>query len=152
VRVNPGLQIKVYVSIGETPVTVPDVANMAEADAIAALEAKGLVYGSTTQSYSATIPAGVVIDSDPPGGSERVGAEIIRKGHIVNLVVSNGLIQIPDVTGKTISQASSELNAIGLNPTIQVDQTCNGGIVASQSIVGDQPQKSPISLRYCSGS
>lgn len=152
VRVNPGLQVKVYVSIGETPVTVPSVANMAEADAIAALEAKGLVYGSTTQSYSPSIGAGIVIDSDPPGGSERVGAEVIREGHVVNLVVSNGLVQVPDVTGKTIAQASSELNAIGLNPTVQVDQSCGGGIVAAQSIVGDQPQKSPISLRYCGGS
>ncbi len=151
VRVNPGLQVKVFVSIGETPVTVPNVANMSEADAIAAIEAKGLVYGSTTLSFSATIGNGIVIDSDPPGGSERIGAEIIRKGQVVNLVVSNGLVQVPDVTGKSIAEASSALNAIGLNPTVQVDQTCSGGTVASQSIVGDQPQKSPISLRYCSG-
>ncbi len=152
IRVNPGLQIKVYVSLGETPVTVPDVTNMSEADAIAAIEAKGLVYGKTTQTYSSSIGKGIVIDSDPAGGSERIGAEIIRKGQVVNLVVSNGLVQVPDVTGKTIAQASSELSAIGLNPTVQVDQSCSGGTVASQSIVGDQPQKSPISLRYCSGS
>ncbi|MDP3208668.1 MAG: PASTA domain-containing protein, partial [Rhodoglobus sp.] len=94
---------------------------------------------------------GIVIDSDPPGGSERVGAEVIRKGHVVNLVVSNGLVQVPDVTGKTIAQASAELDAIGLKPTVDVDQGCGGGIVASQSIVGDQPQKSPIRLRYCGG-
>ena len=138
-------------SLGETPVTVPNVANMTEADAIAALQAKGLKYGSTTQTYSASVRQGVVIDSDPPGGSERVGSEVIRIGHEVNLVVSNGLVQVPDVTGKSIAEASSALNAIGLNPTVQVDQGCSGGTVASQSIVGDQPQKSPISLRYCGG-
>ncbi len=151
ITVNPGLTVTVYVSLGETPVTVPNVANMTEADAIAAIEAKGLKYGSTTQAYSPSVRQGVVIDSDPPGGSERVGAEVIRVGHEVNLVVSNGLVQVPDVTGKSIAEASSALNAIGLNPTVQVDQGCSGGTVASQSIVGDQPQKSPISLRYCGG-
>ncbi|HPM50997.1 MAG TPA: Stk1 family PASTA domain-containing Ser/Thr kinase [Rhodoglobus sp.] len=151
ITVNPGLTVTVYVSLGETPVTVPNVANMTEADAIAALQAKGLKYGSTTQTYSASVRQGVVIDSDPPGGSERVGSEVIRIGHEVNLVVSNGLVQVPDVTGKSIAEASSALNAIGLNPTVQVDQGCSGGTVASQSIVGDQPQKSPISLRYCGG-
>ncbi|HPG75158.1 MAG TPA: Stk1 family PASTA domain-containing Ser/Thr kinase [Rhodoglobus sp.] len=151
ITVNPGLTVTVYVSLGETPVTVPNVANMTEADAIAALQAKGLKYGSTTQTYSASVRQGVVIDSDPPGGSERVGSEVIRIGHEVNLIVSNGLVQVPDVTGKSIAEASSALNAIGLNPTVQVDQGCSGGTVASQSIVGDQPQKSPISLRYCGG-
>ena len=151
ITVNPGLTVTVYVSLGETPVTVPNVANMTEADAIAALQAKGLKYGSTTQTYSPSVRQGVVIDSDPPGGSERVGSEVIRVGHEVNLVVSNGLVQVPDVTGKSIAEASSALNAIGLNPTVQVDQGCSGGTVASQSIVGDQPQKSPISLRYCGG-
>ena len=151
ITVNPGLTVTVYVSLGETPVTVPNVANMIEADAIAALQAKGLKYGSTTQTYSASVRQGVVIDSDPPGGSERVGSEVIRIGHEVNLIVSNGLVQVPDVTGKSIAEASSALNAIGLNPTVQVDQGCSGGTVASQSIVGDQPQKSPISLRYCGG-
>jgi serine/threonine protein kinase len=151
ITVNPGLTVTVYVSLGETPVTVPNVANMTEADAIAALQAKGLKYGSTTQTYSPSVRQGVVIDSDPPGGSERVGAEVIRIGHEVNLIVSNGLVQVPDVTGKSIAEASSALNAIGLNPTVQVDQGCSGGTVASQSIVGDQPQKSPISLRYCGG-
>jgi eukaryotic-like serine/threonine-protein kinase len=151
ITVNPGLTVTVYVSLGETPVTVPNVANMTEADAIAAIQAKGLKYGSTTQTYSPSVRQGVVIDSDPPGGSERVGSEVIRVGHEVNLVVSNGLVQVPDVTGKSIAEASSALNAIGLNPTVQVDQGCSGGTVASQSIVGDQPQKSPISLRYCGG-
>lgn len=152
ITVAPGFEIMVYVSLGETPVTIPDVANMTEADAIAALTARGLVYGSTTQAYSPNVRQGVVIDSDPPGGSERLAdGTIIREGLEVNLVVSNGLVSVPDVTGKSIAEAKSLLGAIGLNPTVQVDQGCGGGIVAAQSIVGDQPQKSPITLRYCGG-
>jgi serine/threonine-protein kinase len=152
ITVNPGLQVKVYVSLGQTPVAVPNVANMAEADAIAALVAKGLVYGSTTLDFSPDIRTGVVIRSDPEGGAERLAdGTVIRQGATVNLVVSNGLVQVPDVTGKSIGEASSTLNSIGLNPTVVVDAGCSGGTVASQSIVGDQPQKSAISLRYCGG-
>ncbi len=152
ITVNPGFEVKVYVSLGETPVTVPQVANLPEADAIAALTAVGLVYGSTTQTYSPNVRQGVVIDSDPASGADRLAdGTVIREGQEVNLVVSNGLVQVPDVTGKSIAEATTALSAIGLSPTVQVDQTCGGGTVAAQSIVGDQPQKSPITLRYCGG-
>lgn len=150
--VSPGLQVKVYVSLGTTPVTVPDVSNLAEADAIAAIEAKKLVYGSTSQAYSPDVRQGVVINSDPPGGSERrVDGSIIREGDTVNLIVSNGLVQVPDVKGQPIAAASSTLTALQLSIKVDVDMTCTGGTVADQSIVGDQPQKSSITLRYCGG-
>ena len=150
--VSPGLQVKVYVSLGTTPVTVPDVSNLAEADAIAAIEAKKLVYGSTSQAYSPDVRQGVVINSDPAGGSERrVDGSIIREGDTVNLIVSNGLVQVPDVKGQPIAAASSTLTALQLSIKVDVDMTCTGGTVADQSIVGDQPQKSSITLRYCGG-
>ncbi|CAN5170469.1 Stk1 family PASTA domain-containing Ser/Thr kinase [soil metagenome] len=151
-KVSPGLQIKVYVSLGETPVMVPNVTNMLEADAIAAIKAKKLLYGTTTTTYSPDIATGVVINSDPAGGlTKRTDGTTIREGDTVNLVVSNGLVQIPDVTGQPIASASSTLTALQLNIVVQVDKTCNGGVVAAQSIVGDSPQKSKITLRYCSG-
>ena len=150
--VNPGFQIKVYVSLGETPATVPDVTNLSEADAIAAIEARKLAYGTTTQAYSPDVPQGIVISSDPEGGSERLAdGSVIREGHVVNLVVSNGLVQVPDVSGKAIAEASAALSAIQLNIKVVVDQGCSGGTVASQSIVGDRPQKSDITLVYCGG-
>ena len=151
ISVPPGLQIKVYVSLGETPAVVPDVSNMPEAAAIAAIKARNLVYGSTTTTYSPDVAAGIVISSDPAGGAQQVSGKTIREGHTVNLVVSNGLVQIPDVTGQAIAAASTTLNALALSIKVTVDTTCTGGVVASQSIVGDQPQKSAITLRYCGG-
>ncbi len=150
--VSPGLQVKVYVSIGETPVPVPQVDNMLEADAIAALTAAGLVYGKTTQEFSAEIKAGVVIRSDPAGGSERTAdGTVIRAGDEVNLVVSNGRIVIPDVTGMAIAAANAALTPLQLTIKINSDLGCSGGTVADQSIVGEQPQKSTITLRICVG-
>jgi hypothetical protein len=43
------------------------------------------------------------------------------------------------------------LNALRLNIKVNVDMGCSGGTVASQSIIGEQPQKSAITIRYCGG-
>ena len=150
--VNPGLQVKVYVSLGETPARVPNVDNIPEADAIARITEAGLVYGSTTQEYSTDVPAGVVIRSDPAGDAERrADGSIIRQGETVNLFVSNGLVQIPDLTGQPTAQANQTLTGLKLPVTVQVDLSCSGNVVAAQSIVGDQPQRSPITIRVCGG-
>jgi serine/threonine-protein kinase len=125
---------------------------MSEADAIAAIEARGLVYGTTTQENSADVPSGVVTRTDPEAGAERrPDGSVIRAGDTVNLFTSNGLVQVPDVRGQAIAQASGTLSALQLNIKVVVDTSCTGGTVADQSIVGDQPQKSEISLRYCGG-
>jgi len=143
--VAPGQEIKVYVSSGVPSATIPDVARMSEADAIAAIEAAGLKYGTTTAEYSADLPSGTVIRSDPaPDATVKV-----RQGDTVNLFVSNGLISIPDVAGQPIKDANTTLSALMLTIKVDVDQGCSGGIVAGQSIVGEQPQRSTITIRVC---
>ena len=143
--VAPGFTVKVVVSSGAVSVVIPDVTRMSEADAIAALTARKLAYGSSTVDYSPDQPQGTVIKSDPAAGASA------REGATVNLVVSNGLVKIPDVTGQSISAASAALTALQLNVLVQVDQGCTGATVAGQSITGEQPQKSKVTLRYCGG-
>jgi serine/threonine protein kinase len=148
--VAPGLQVKVFVSLGVTPVTVPDVSNLTEADAIAALVAKKLVHGSTTSTYSPDVKLGIVMSSDPAAGATRTTAgKTIHEGDMVNLVVSNGLVNVPDVTGKTIAAANAALSPLQLNIKVNVDNNCSGGVVSAQSILGDNAQKSSITLTYC---
>ena len=137
-------------SSGQVSIAVPDVTRMSEANAIAALEAAKLKYGVSTTSYSPDLPQGTVISSDPAAGPG-VGAKKIHEGDTVNLVVSNGLVSVPDVTGQAIAAANSALSPLQLNVKVTVDMSCSGGTVASQSIVGEQPQKSTITLSYCGG-
>jgi serine/threonine-protein kinase len=144
--VAPNFQVRVYVSSGVAKVSVPDVARMPEADAIAAIEGRKLVYGSTSSDYSPDLPAGVVIGSTPTGGTAA------REGDTINLVTSNGLVNIPDVAGQPIAQANAALSPLLLNLKVTTDLGCSGGTVASQSIVGEQAQRSEINLRVCSGS
>jgi serine/threonine-protein kinase len=151
--VPPGLEIEVLVSLGRTPVTVPNVNNMQEAAAIKLLESAGLVYGTSSQTFSPNLKKGTVISSDPRGDAERTSdGTIIREGVTVNLVVSNGLVQIPDVTGKDIGEANSTLTALQLSVKLNADFSCGGNSVSYQSLVGDQPQKSSITLQYCASS
>ncbi|MBH0116933.1 Stk1 family PASTA domain-containing Ser/Thr kinase [Salinibacterium sp. NG253] len=147
-----GLEIQVVVSLGRTPVTVPNVSNMQEDAAIKLLESAGLVYGTTSQTYSPNLSKGTVISSDPRGDAERTSdGEVIREGETVNLVVSNGLVQVPDVTGKDIGEANTTLTGLQLSVKLSADFGCSGNTVSYQSIVGDQAQKSEITLQYCAG-
>ncbi|MBX3100782.1 MAG: Stk1 family PASTA domain-containing Ser/Thr kinase [Salinibacterium sp.] len=143
--VAPDFTVKVYVSSGQVSIPVPDVTRMVEADAIAAIKAAKLKYGVTTVTYSPDLAAGVVISSSPAASSPA------REGDTVNLVVSNGLVVIPDVTGQATAAANSALTALQLNVKVQVDSTCSGGTVAAQSLIGENPQKSTVTIRVCAG-
>ena len=48
---------------------VPQMAGLAEADAVAALTAAGITPGARTTAYDGVVPAGIVISSDPPAGT-----------------------------------------------------------------------------------
>jgi len=149
--VSPDFQVTVVVSSGRPAATVPDLARRSEADAIAEIGNKKLTFGQSTIDYSPDLPQGTVIRSDPPAGTTSIGGDTIREGDVINLVVSNGLVLIPDVAGQSIQEASAALAALQLNVAVTVDTGCTGGTVAGQSIVGEQPQKSRVSLRYCGG-
>ena len=151
VPVSPGTSIKVYVSSGEQTVSVPDVSRMIEADAIAGLEGKKLVYGVTTRDYSPDLPDGVVIRSDPAAGSTVINGKNIREGDTVNLIVSNGLVKVPDVAGRPLKDANDALSALQLPVSVTTDVSCSGGTVSGQSMTGEQPQKTKVTLRVCSG-
>ncbi|HUW19033.1 MAG TPA: PASTA domain-containing protein, partial [Sedimentisphaerales bacterium] len=110
-QVPVGSTVNILVSLGHAPVTVPDVRNTTEAQAEAALNAVGLNKGAVTTSYSDTVPADLVISSNPSGGTS------VDYGSSVDLVISLGhaLVTVPSVLNMTESQAEAALNAVGLN-------------------------------------
>ncbi len=80
--VNDGTQVAVF--IGEIEqVTVPNVINMTETEARAAITAAGLV-AAKTEAAEDTSPAGSVISQDPASGTT------VDKGSTVDIVVSTG--------------------------------------------------------------
>ena len=146
ITVAPGQIIGVLVSAGSARIDVPSLNLLTLAEAEALLLDRGLTLGTVTAENSSSVPKDVVIRTDPESGTE------LREGEPVNLVISTGLVLVPDVRNLSVGEASSQLTAVGLQVTVDGDGSCTGSNVTAQSLPpGDQPQGSPITLRYCSG-
>jgi serine/threonine-protein kinase len=117
-----GATVTYWVSSGKPQATVPDLANLTQADAEARLADAGLV-GAVTQATSTTVPAGSVISQDPAPGTK------VDKGSTVSYVVSTGSpspsptptptpsasgVSVPNVYGMQSTVAAQELTAVGL--------------------------------------
>ncbi len=88
-EVETGTRIDYVVSSGEDLATVPPVTNRSEADALFALEERGL-QGEVEREFSDSVEEGFVISQDPEAGEE------IEVGGIVTIVVSEGPEEEPE--------------------------------------------------------
>ena len=125
---------------------MPDLRGMTEIAAKQALTDAKLNLGTITQENSASVIAGQVTSTDPLVGSS------VLPGTIVNLVISNGKVMVPDVRNLSVNDARNAVSApdVGLVPTVATKGTCSGTqgtTVIDQSIpAGLAPQKSAIVL------
>jgi serine/threonine-protein kinase len=108
-----GSTVDLQLSLGSIPV----VAGIDQAVAIAALEAAGLKVANVSQEFSDTIAGGQVISVMPL-------TEPIGKDGEVTLVVSKGpnIVIMPRVVGETILAAKSILETMGLRVTVDTNQ------------------------------
>lgn len=138
--------IEVVVSSGKLETTVPLLTGLTEEAARAALESAGLVLGVISPGNSATVVKGSVIES-VPAANERVPG-----GSTVNLLVSDGQVQVPNVENLSVSEAQRIMQAPEVGFTVVIAQPTNctgapGTLVATQSIpAGLAPQRSTITL------
>lgn len=149
--VTENTQIKVYVSTGRAQVVVPDVINQSSEAAWAAITGAGLAQGSVTRENSPTVPAGVVLRTDVVAGSS------VDAGSTVNIVVSSGNVTLTDVVGQPLLDATNYLQDATRQFVVQpqADATCKAvagdPVTAMSPGPGDIPQKSVITLTYCTG-
>lgn len=138
--------IEVVVSSGKMEATVPLLTGLTEQAARVALEAAGLVLGVISPGNSPTVAMGSVIES-VPAANERV-----PQGSVVNLLVSDGQVQVPNVENLSISEAQRVLQSpeVGFTVVITQPTDCSGtvgSLVATQSIpAGLADQRSSITL------
>jgi len=140
--------VTVYVSSGATEVTVPNVIGRTEADAVLQIEAQGLAVGIISVVGSATVPEGTVVASDP------VTNQQLPVGSVVNLVLSDGTVSVPDVRNLAVLEARSIMTAPSIGFTVSVEildeASCTGRpgtVVLQQSIApGDAQQLQNIIL------
>jgi len=97
-RVPQGTRVTLVASDGPADVTVPNVAGAPEADATQALRDRSFVVRRTT-AESADVEAGLVIRTEPPGGTA------LAPGSEVTLVVSTG--PAPTTTAPTTTSTTT---------------------------------------------
>ncbi|MCX5768985.1 MAG: PASTA domain-containing protein, partial [Candidatus Hydrogenedentes bacterium] len=136
ISVARGTAVALVVSLGPTPVEVPDVVGQELSAAQAALTGAGFT-STVTEVFSETVPAGSVVSQAPEGG------ELAALGSNVGLEVSKGpeRVTVPDVTGKTQSEAESALTGVRLilgEVTEDWSDTVEEGEVISQEPVAGE--------------
>jgi serine/threonine-protein kinase len=148
IRVAAGEVITIVESTGPELQAVPDIGLTTLDKATALIEEAGFVLGTVTKDYSATVEKNGVISATPVPGTE------LAAGEPIDLVISTGLVKVPDVVGKSIQKAKELLEAVTVQYQVNVttDTSCGGSVVKSQSIrPGDGPQRQSITLVYCAG-
>jgi serine/threonine-protein kinase len=149
-RVNSGEAIEVLVSTGPPSVSLPALTYLPEADAITKIQEAGLDYGTSKQQNSPSVPAGqvmaITVDDET---AQRTGAQNVPAGSTINLIISNGMVSVPEVVGLSIGEAQAQLQALQLTVKLAPDSGCGGQKVTSQSGKGEMAQRSTITLGYC---
>ncbi len=132
-------RITVYVSDGK--VTIPNLSDGSTtvAEATAALEKLGLLV-KTTEEETSEVNAGVVIRQDQVGPVAQHSAVTLTIS--ITPVVQD--TQVPDVTGKTYSEAAAALGQEGLNATPGTDEYSDtvpaGQVIRTNPVAGTTMQ------------
>jgi len=140
--------ITLYVSSGPELITVPNLTGLTEEDALGQIESNGLELGRISSVNSAAVPEGVVITSDPVANVQ------VPTNTVVNIVISNGQVIVPDVRNLDVVEARRVLTAPDVGYTVSVEildaEICLGDpgtVVLQQSILpGLQEQLQEITL------
>jgi eukaryotic-like serine/threonine-protein kinase len=131
---------------------VPKVGGVSAATAQADLRNVGLTPGSTTTVLDNGVAKGIVIRTSPANGSR------IARGGRVDLVVSAGphMINMPQVTGQTLTDAQAALRHAGLIPgkvkTVTSTTIAAGIVISTDPTAGTSwPQPKPVSIVLSAG-
>jgi beta-lactam-binding protein with PASTA domain/predicted Ser/Thr protein kinase len=128
-RVNENTKVRINVSSGPRPVTVPNVVGQAYDSAASALQGQG--FAVAKKLVDSEQPAGVVVDTDPKPNSS------VAPGSSITLLVSKGPKeqQVPSVENLDVDSAKSVLQDAKFKSTVVYQDTTDGsldGVVISQ--------------------
>ncbi|MFC9758472.1 Stk1 family PASTA domain-containing Ser/Thr kinase [Streptomyces sp. NPDC056921] len=141
---HPDTAVALHVSKG-APVDVPDVSGLSVVDATAALADEGLKAKVLPDRVNSPEVAGDIARQSPGAGSEAA------EGDTITLTVSDGprMIDVPDVTGKDVDAATSELEAAGFEVKVDRPFLSFSDTIASQSVDGGEkaPEGSTITIK-----
>ena len=108
-RAAQGAAIEAFVSSGPGVVTVPTLTGARPDDAAEQLRSRKLLLGPRREEASATVVAGLVIGTEPPGGSA------VSPEGVVGLIISTGPAAkpVPKVLGLGLGKAKKTIEEAG---------------------------------------
>ena len=108
-RQKRGTAVVLALSGGQRSAEVPVTTNMSQQQARISIENTGLILGTVTEQL-ADQPRGLVIASSPPAGTK------VQLPGSVDIVMSKGpaVVQVPDLYGRTVGEARSMIEQLGL--------------------------------------
>jgi len=127
-----GAEVTLAVSAGQSTATVPEVSGATQQQAQIAIENAGFTFGSISQQTSDQ-PRGAVIGTNPPAGTS------LELPATVSITLSQGpsTIQIPDLTGRTLPDARSALEQLGLHLGAATRDTSS--LMPENTVLGQTP-------------
>ncbi len=149
-KLEAGQIVTIIISLGPKESPVPNVVGMTLADGTAQLTSVKLVAGTVTEAYHGSYPAGTIIATDPASGTS------LKEGGAVNIVVANGKVDVPDVRGLSLKDATAKLNSPQyMVPVVTAgDKSCKSDAaltVGAQSVLGEAPLGTSVTIYYCAG-
>ncbi len=130
-----GSQVQVWFSTGPDTFAVPDVSGMSIDDARDRLEEEGLVVGEVTERTHATVEKDHVIRTNPQAG------QAVQEGGTVDIIISNGQVELPDLTGQSEDAAKDTLRKLGLSWGTHSVET---GDAEPGTVVEQSPEPGPV--------
>jgi serine/threonine-protein kinase len=104
-----GATIDLTVSAGPAPRVIPNLSGLTYDQAVAALQAKGLLIARAPDQYNDDdSTAGKVVSASPSQGST------VKRGDTVTVSVSKGRPEVPSVIGLSVDDAKAKLATVGL--------------------------------------
>ena len=136
-EIRQGNTVIIYISSGREikPVTVPNFVGMTEEKANLEAQKLGLVVGASASEYSDK-PAGTVIRQSISATTEAKTGDNIY--FTISLGPNNTTVDVPDVIGKSLNAAKSELEAAGFTVAVQ----WQGQEGANEIVIGCNPDGS----------
>ncbi|MEU0832101.1 Stk1 family PASTA domain-containing Ser/Thr kinase [Streptomyces sp. NPDC005969] len=141
---HPDSAVALVVSKG-SPVDVPDVTGLSVQDATAALDEEGLKAKVLPGRVDSPEAEGDIAHQSPGQGAQAA------EGDTITLTVSKGprMIDVPDVTGKDVDEATRLLKAAGFEVKVDRPFLSFSDKIASQSVAGGKqaPEGSTITIK-----
>ena len=114
-EVDEGATVTLTVSLGPTPILVPEVVGEGVEAARGALVELGLGLTVGERRFHPSVPAGEILEQRPAAGAVRYAEDIVE------VVVSDGPqpVVLPNVRGERSADAVATLEALGLNVEVE---------------------------------